>query len=139
MSDSPRRAEDKEFFRERYGRTRQEASREVERSVLGHDVGVNGYTTVAEAGALVEHLGLSPTSLLLDLGSGRGWPGSYLSRLGGCRVVLTDIPLEALRAAREYVETREVGARARIVAAEGGALPFAPDLFDAISHADVFC
>ena len=139
MSDSPRRAEDKEFFRERYGRTRQEASREVERSVLGHDVGVNGYTTVAEAGALVEHLGLSPTSLLLDLGSGRGWPGSYLSRLGGCRVVLTDIPLEALRADREYVETREVGARARIVAAEGGALPFAPDLFDAISHADVFC
>ena len=139
MPDSPRRTEDREFFRERYGRTRQEASRDVERSVLGHDVGVNGYTTVGQAEALMEHLRLSPSSLLLDLGSGRGWPGSYLSRLAGCGVVLTDLPLEALRSAREYVETRGVGARTRIVAAEGGALPFVPDLFDGISHADVFC
>jgi len=139
MPDHPRRAEDREFFRERYARARREASREVERSVLGHDVGVNGYTTVEQAEALVEHLRLSPSSLLLDLGSGRGWPGSHLARLGGCRVVLTDVPLEALRAAREYVETREVGARTRIVAAEGTSLPFGPDLFDALSHADVFC
>ena len=31
----------------------------------------------------------SPLTRLLDVGSGRGWPGLYLAGRTGCRVVLT--------------------------------------------------
>ena len=86
------RSEDASFFRERYGRERSEASLKVERSVFGGEVGANGYTTVAQAHRLSESLGLGRDSLLLDLGSGRGWPGTFLAELSGCRVVLADIP-----------------------------------------------
>jgi SAM-dependent methyltransferase len=139
LSDANRRAEDREFFRERYGRVREDASRLVERTVLGHEVGLNGFTTVQQAEELVAHLALAPGRTLLDLGAGRGWPGSYLAQRSGCRVVLADIPLEALRDARVYSESRDVHERAWAVASEGEALPFPPECFDAIVHADVFC
>jgi SAM-dependent methyltransferase len=139
MPSNPRRPESPEFFRERYGRPRQEATRSVERRVLGHDVGLNGYTTVEQADALIQHLRLAPGQELLDLGAGRGWPGSHLAHRSGCRVVLTDIPLEALREAVSFVETRRVREHAWAVAAEGSALPFRAGHFDAVVHADVFC
>jgi hypothetical protein len=43
---------------------------------------------------LARELHLSAADRLLDLGSGRGWPGLYLAARTGCAVVLTDLPLE---------------------------------------------
>ncbi len=131
--------ESREFFKERYGRARLEANREVERRVLGHDVGLNGYTTVEQARALADHLELSPESRLLDLGAGRGWPGTFLSWLSGCPVVLADVPVEALRAARGFARSRGISELASTVSADGARLPFASRAFAAITHADVFC
>jgi hypothetical protein len=50
------------FYVDRYLPERSCLARRVERQALGHEVGVNGYTTVTEAQAMVEHLRLSPDS-----------------------------------------------------------------------------
>jgi hypothetical protein len=47
MPSGPPRPDSPEFFRERYGRPRLEGARQVDRSVLGHDAGLNGYTTAS--------------------------------------------------------------------------------------------
>ncbi len=131
--------EDRDVFREQYERTRSEAGRQVERLVLGHEVGLNGYTTVDQAQRLSECLNLSPDSVLLDLGAGRGWPGTYLGWSTQCRVVLSDIPVEALKQARTYAEGRGISRLVSCVCAEGMTLPFDHDCFDGVVHADVFC
>jgi SAM-dependent methyltransferase len=111
----------------------------VERLVIGSDFGADGYTTVEQADELARRLELRPGLRLLDLGSGRGWPGLYLSMQTGCRMVLSDIPLDSLRRARERAERERIGARCAVVVASGPHLPFAGESFDAVVHTDVLC
>ncbi len=121
-------------FSSRYAEEGTAAGRLVERRVIGAAVGANGYTTVAQADQLVEALNLSPQSLLLDLGSGRGWPGLHVAARAECRVVLSDVPEAAIRTAQR----RSADATDRVSLARASAthLPFAARSFDAICHAD---
>ena len=121
-------------FSSRYAEEGTAAGRLVERRVIGAAVGANGYTTVAQADQLVEELNLSPQSLLLDLGSGRGWPGLHVAARAECRVVLSDVPEAAIRTAHR----RSADATDRVSLARASAthLPFAARSFDAICHAD---
>ena len=82
------------LFQERYRNTPSLLARQIEQRVIGGDWGANGYTTMAQADTLARELHLSAGDRLLDLGTGRGWPGLYLAARTGCRVVLTDLPLE---------------------------------------------
>ena len=109
------------------------AVQQVECAVLGHEVGLDGYTTVEQAEALQDHLALSSSARLLDVGAGHGWPGSHLAASTGCRLVATDVPVDVLRAAKRYI------GKASAVSADGRALPFPPGGFDAVVHADVLC
>lgn len=124
-------------FRERYAAGPTEATRAVERAVIGDDWGANGYTTRAEADRLGRLLELRPGRRLLDVGSGRGWPGLYLAGVTGSDVVLADLPIEGLRLARERAEHE--GLRPAAVVASASALPFRPASFHAIVHTDVLC
>ena len=121
-------------FSSRYAEEGTAAGRLVERRVIGANGGANGYTTVAQADQLVEALNLSPQSLLLDLGSGRGWPGLHVAARAECRVVLTDVPEAAIRTAQR----RSADATDQVSLARASAthLPFAARSFDAICHAD---
>ncbi|MCH7810294.1 MAG: class I SAM-dependent methyltransferase [Chloroflexi bacterium] len=121
-------------FSSRYSEEGTTAGRLVERRVIGANVGANGYTTVAQADQLIEALDLSPESRLLDLGSGRGWPGLHLAARAECRVVLTDVPEAAIRNAQR----RSADATDRVSLARASAthLPFAARSFDAICHTD---
>ena len=121
-----------EFFELKYAAARARAGRRIEEVALGETVGLNGYTTKAEAQTLCEHLGLRARTTLLDVGAGQGWPGSHVAEMTGCRLVSTDIPWKALLMAQLRRETTVVQAR-------GGSLPFRGDSFDAIVHADVLC
>ena len=125
--------------RERYSRPQSNAAREVERAVLGHEVGLNGYTTVEQAQALCDLLRLNPDTAVLDLGTGRGWPGTHLVRASGCRLVASDLPMEALIEAKHNFEKREPDRVARMLLADGRQLPFRSECFDVVVHADVFC
>lgn len=109
---------------------------DAERGAIGGNVGVNGYTTIAQADLLADCLEVGPGSLLLDLGSGRGWPGAYIAERTSCRAVLTDMPRAALAVASgEFKDRTDVA----IVQSTGANLPFPPRSFDAVTHADVLC
>ncbi len=113
--------------------------REVERTVLGCDYGGTSWTTSAQAEQIVEMLNLRPGLHLLDIGAGSGWPGLYLADAGGCDVTLLDLPINALRQARQRARKDGTSDRVTAIAASGSALPFADDSFALVSHSDVLC
>jgi 2-polyprenyl-3-methyl-5-hydroxy-6-metoxy-1,4-benzoquinol methylase len=127
------------LFEQRYGNAAAPLLRQIERRVIGGDWGANGYTTMAQADQLASGLGLSETDRLLDLGTGRGWPGLYLAARSGCRVVLADLPLEGLRVAAARAQAEGLADRASVVVAAASRLPFHPGSFDTIIHTDVLC
>lgn len=128
-----------DFFQKKYSRSRTQAAHQVERAVLGHEVGLNGYTTVEQAEELCDYLNLTVNNHLLDVGGGRGWPGLHIAQESTCGLASTDIPLDALREAKVNVEARGLQADTEVIAADGRALPFRSECFDGIVHADVFC
>ncbi|HEY5640105.1 MAG TPA: class I SAM-dependent methyltransferase [Dehalococcoidia bacterium] len=134
MSGRKKRAELLDRFSSRYAEEGTDAGLQVERKVIGANVGANGYTTLAQADRLVEALNLSPTSHLLDLGSGRGWPGLHLAARAGCHAVLIDVPEAAVRTARG--RSAEASDQVAVARASATHLPFAARSFDAICHAD---
>lgn len=124
-------------YNERYRVVGDPAMRRAEVRVLGADYGATSYTTRAEADRLARLLGLGPGKLLLDVGSGAGWPGIYLARSTGCRIVLTDLPLEGLRAASGRIH--DEGVDGSMIAAAGVSLPLKDTIFDATTSSDVLC
>jgi len=115
------------------------AMREVERTVLGCDYGGTSWTTSDQAAQIVEMLELKPGLHLLDVGAGSGWPGLYLAAAGSCNVTLLDLPINALKQARERARSDGIDDHVSAIAASGSALPFKNNSFAAISHSDVLC
>jgi len=130
-----KRRDCEERFRERYRAPVSEAALVVEREVIGANVGANGYTTVGQADMLAERLGLGVGNVLLDIGSGRGWPALYLSAKTGCRAVLTDLPEPALSSALGRADNQHLRS-ASVVRASATHLPFKTDTFGVITHTD---
>jgi cyclopropane fatty-acyl-phospholipid synthase-like methyltransferase len=94
---------------------------------------------MAQADTLADKLDLSAADRLLDLGTGRGWPGLYLATRTGCQVVLADLPLEGLRVAADRATSDGLAARTGVVAAAASGLPFQAGSFDVVIHTDVLC
>jgi cyclopropane fatty-acyl-phospholipid synthase-like methyltransferase len=105
--------------------------------VIGSGFGANSYTTMAQAAQVAELLDVGPQSLLLDIGSGAGWPGVYLAQTTGCKVILTDMTIEGLRVAAGRIDTAGVAGAA--ISASGATLPIKNETFDAATCSDVFC
>jgi len=124
-------------FSERYAIAGSGIGAEIERRVIGGVWGANGYTTVEQADELARRLQLGPGDLLVDVGTGRGWPAVYLAAATGCTVVGTDMPLDPLRRAAR--RARAEGVDGAMVAASARHLPFRTRSFDAAVHTDVLC
>ena len=128
-----------ELFRDRYATPATSLVNDIERRVIGATWGVNGYTTVVQANELARRLGLGHGVRVLDVGTGRGWPGVYYASRYGCCVVGTDMPVDALAAATARARGEDVAERFAVVAAAGRRQPFRPGSFDAVVHSDVLC
>ena len=128
-----------ENFTAQYSMASSRALCEIERKVLGSDFGSSGFTTRAQADALLAALDLSPDDRLLDIGSGRGWPGLYLASRSGCKLVSVDLPMAGLAHTRSRAHREGVADASSQVVADGRLSPFRPASFDAIVHADVLC
>jgi methylase of polypeptide subunit release factors len=125
-------------FAARYMAPSTDVVQEVERKVIGAVWGANGFTTVAQADLIAERLDLTPEKRMMDVGTGRGWPGLYLAKRTGCEIVLSDLPIEGLRHALSRAQTESVSALGAVVASARD-LPFAKHSVDAIVHTDVLC
>jgi methylase of polypeptide subunit release factors len=128
-----------EHFRERYAVPATDVAAQIEASVIGAVWGANGYTTLEQADELARRLALQPGRRVLDLGTGRGWPGGYFASRYGCDVVGTDMPFDALSAARRRAASERVNGSFAAVAAAGAHQPFRPASFHAVVHTDVLC
>ncbi|MEX2247650.1 MAG: methyltransferase domain-containing protein [Dehalococcoidia bacterium] len=115
------------------------AMQAVELDVMGASTGVSGYTTPAQADTLAPALDLRGGMALLDLGAGLGWPGLYLASKTGCNVVLTDVPVPAMRKAAQRAAAAGISRRSACVVASGQAQPFRSRSFDRVVHTDVLC
>jgi 2-polyprenyl-3-methyl-5-hydroxy-6-metoxy-1,4-benzoquinol methylase len=126
-------------FAQRYAVATTDANERIERDVIGAVWGANGYTTVDQADELGRRLNVRPGVRLLDVGTGRGWPGLYLAQQSGCSLVGTDMPVEGLVQAARRARDERLEGRAHLVAAAGAAQPFRPASFDAVVLTDVLC
>ena len=128
----------REDFTERYSVDRTSLLDDIERRVIGDVWGANGFTTVEQADTLGAYLDLDNDSSLLDVGTGLGWPGLYLAKRSGCRVVITDLPFDGLTIARRRAGREGIDL---IGATVGSArrLPFKGSVFDGVVHTDVLC
>jgi len=124
-------------FAGRYARPLTGPEISVREEVFGDAEGVFGYTTREQADGLARQLALRPPMKLLDIGSGRGWPGLHLARVSGCFVCMTDIPDSGLRAAARIAERDGILERTHLVQAGGADLPFRDRAFDCVVHTDV--
>jgi cyclopropane fatty-acyl-phospholipid synthase-like methyltransferase len=122
-------------FRDRYAERTPNAMLAIEREVIGANVGANGYTTLQQADMLAERLQLTPKTTVLDIGSGRGWPGLYLAATRGCRIILSDVPEPGLTTALRQADRQDVST-ASVIRATADHLPFMTATFDAITHTD---
>ena len=99
----------------------------------------NSWTTRSEADLMVEHLRLTASHDLLDIGAGAGWPGLYLALQTGCAVTLLDLPEIGLRLAEARAEADGMTSQLSTVQGDAADMPFPSKSFSAISHSDVLC
>ena len=124
-------------FRDKFRLVNAPVMLRAERIVIGGDYGALSYTTMGQADELARCLNLGRGRTLLDIGSGSGWPGSYLAASSGCTAILTDPTIEGMAVAAE--RSRRDGLDTTTVVAAGTPLPFKDGVFDASTSSDVFC
>ena len=128
-----------EDFARQYERLQSTVFQNMERKVCGCDYGGTSWTTREEADRISELLNLAPSRRLLEVGSGSGWPGLYMAQRTGSDLALVDLPPEALRIAKRRATKDAPAGDCWFAVADGIALPFRDQSFDAISHSDVLC
>ena len=134
-----RSADDSERFAERYTVMGAPAALAVETEALGSDYQANGYTTIEQADELGRVCGLAPGQVLVDVGSGCGWPGLYLALKHGCASITIDrvaagVEVSARRAIRDGQERTSLA-----IQADATALPLRSASVDVVLHTDLLC
>jgi ubiquinone/menaquinone biosynthesis C-methylase UbiE len=126
-------------YRRRYETSGEAALIAVEFDALGTDYQANGYTTKAQADVLGTVLDLGPGDVLLDLGSGCGWPGLYLAKSTGCSLVSLDPVDEGIETARSRACADGLGERSLQIRATAVDVPLRSRSVDGVVHTDVLC
>ncbi len=112
--------------------------RQLRLEAYGEDIGQHSWVTVAELRRDIERLGLSPSSVVLDLGCGPGGPLAFVLKEIGCRGTGVDVSNTALEAARRRAESLGVDKHLTVGRADMNApLPLPDKSFGAVVSLDV--
>ncbi|MBT5138291.1 MAG: class I SAM-dependent methyltransferase [Acidimicrobiaceae bacterium] len=132
-------ADDPERFAKRYGLTGTTAEMATEFETLGSDYQANGYTTMEQADRLRNELELQPGKVLVDLGSGCGWPGLYLAQSAGCAVISIDPVAEGCATANRRLIRDGLVSPSASIRGDAESIPIRPASVDAVTHGDLLC
>lgn len=106
----------------------------------GEDIGQSGWMTADELRSFLTLLNLTPSSNVLEIGSGSGGPALFLAEATGCTVTGLDINAFGVNNANGLARTRQLDARAHFQVVDASApLPFEQDTFNAIISNDSMC
>jgi hypothetical protein len=94
---------------------------------------------MAQADTLARELGLSAADRLLDLGTGRGWPGAVPGRQDRLPGRPRRPALGRTARGRQPRRQRSPRRPHRRGGRRGSGLPFLAGSFDAVIHTDVLC
>lgn len=104
--------------------------------LLGESFHPGGLRLTEELASL---LSLSPTTLVLDVASGKGTTALFLAERFGCRVIGVDLSEQNVWNARIEAASRGLSALSEFRLADAEALPFDAESFDAIICECAFC
>jgi arsenite methyltransferase len=109
---------------------------EAAKYLLGDSFHPGGLCLTEELASL---LALSPSTLVLDVASGKGTTAFFLAERFGCRVIGVDLSEKNVLEARAEAAVRGLSALVEFRAADAEALPFDAEWFDAIVCECAFC
>lgn len=128
------------FYGPQYARMDSELAAEIRRETFGEDIGQESWRSAAEQAEIVDLLGLTSESRVLDVACGAGGPSMALVARTGCTLTGLDIEPEGIAHANSLAQKRSLAGRAAFIALDcGGRLPFEDDAFDAILCIDAIC
>ncbi len=126
-----------ELYDTAYGNFSNKVLQEVRRDAFGDDIGQNSWITTDEFLRFLKHLGLKPTSNVLEIGCGSGGPSLFMARTFGCHVTGTDVNEKAITTADKSAQDQKLVSLVRFIKSDAGvALPFESETFDAITCID---
>ncbi len=129
-----------DLYNSSYGNYERDAYREVRVETYGEDFGQTSWVTSEESHEIPRQLQLTPSSSVLEIGSGSGRYALHVAETARCKVVGLDLNEEGIRNAAALADQQGMGAQVRFQKCDASRpLPFADEAFDAVFSNDVFC
>lgn len=127
------KAGDTGFYDRTFTRSVGELNAAVRAETFGEDIGQFSWTTAEEHLRFQATLGIGPDSHVLEVASGSGGPGLFLTRSTGCRLVGIDVHEGGINAATEAAREAGLADRASFLLHDAQEpLPFADASFEAV-------
>jgi ubiquinone/menaquinone biosynthesis C-methylase UbiE len=123
-----------------YGNYALDTYREVRVETYGEDFGQTSWVTTEESKAIPEMLGLTPDSVVLEVGCGSGRYVLDVAERIACRLIGLDINEPGVRNAKQLAAARGLSSQVEFQQCDASKkLPFDNDTFDAVFSNDVLC
>lgn len=129
-----------DFYGPQFSRFNSDLSIALRREVYGDDIGQQGWRTLAEQREIVDMLGVTRNSHVLDVACGAGGPALAMVEQTGCRVTGLDLERAGIAQARAEATRRGLADRAVFDVVDcGRPIPFPGDAFDGITCIEAIC
>lgn len=129
-----------DLYETSYGHFAEDVLAAIRIDTYGEDLGQSGWMTADELRSFIEKLALTPSSRVLDIGSGSGGPSLFVARTTGCDITGIDLNESGIANANRLALLQGIESRVRFRRVDAsGPLPFPSMSFDAVFSNDTLC